>query len=246
MKHILSPHCLAQHVLLLLLSCLWITPSYATFRNWRDKKGNYIQAELVKKFGDKIILRDRNGKTYKLDPTKLSKEDQLYLNPPPPPKEKYSVGLSRSSVPLPDGEENFFTGTTLSTFDCEFSMWVKFLTADANQQGLKGVLLVIGEDEKQNYVIIDKAEGTFHKTAANTAELPPTGCRLTIEKDDEGNMVKGIKYWGFLVLLYSDNDELLRYQYSHRLLYDNKDKLLTLPIGARFTKTLEVVKEGAE
>lgn len=237
-----------RYLTVVFLFSLWITPVLAEFRTWKDKNGNSIHAELVKKFGSKVVLRDKKGKIYKLDPAKLSKEDQLYLNPPPPkppPKKNFNLDMVKRSTQLPLAQQERGDNKTQS-YVWEFSFRAECITFEAQSHGLKGALLVVGEDEKSNYVVIDKVEGPLQPAEGYAGQLEGEVRKLTTVKNKDGKMIKGTKYEGFLILLYSSADELLQYSCSHSFLYDNRDKLLALPIGTRFTKNLEVIKKEAK
>ncbi|MEG0024064.1 MAG: SHD1 domain-containing protein [Akkermansia sp.] len=61
-----------------MLACTCI--SQAEMRDWKDKQGRKIQAELVSCDGTTVSLKLRSGKTVPLPITKLCDEDQSFLN----------------------------------------------------------------------------------------------------------------------------------------------------------------------
>jgi hypothetical protein len=229
---------MTKTVFLFISICFSLTAT-AEFRTWNDRNGNSIEAEFVRVFGGKVVIRDKAGKTYKFDPLKLSDTDQLYLNPPPKKPKEFKIGLSKSSqqtaVERNEGEE-----ITITTFNYLCALSVKSLGEKELPDGLKGFLFVVGTDDVNHYVVLDKVDSSVDvaqdsrsgKITGNTFEIK------SIRHDDKKkNGIKGIRYTGYIVMLFSDDGTVLEKQCSHSFL-DHKEKLLALNMGDHFNKDL--------
>lgn len=210
-------------------------PAQAEFRTWKDKKGNGIDAELVNTFGGKVVLKDKNGKIYKLDPAKLSEADQLYLNPPPP---KYKIYLGKKSNHIPQNN-GFDSAQITQAVKYTFSLQVEFLTDDLMPNGLGGTLFIMGEDERGNYVVIDKNDGPITQMESYIG-LEGQGCELVSTRNKDGKVVKGVKYKGYLIMLLANDGAVLLKQGSNGFLMDNAEKSLSLVVGDHFNKKLDM------
>ena len=210
------------------------------FRIWTDRNGNTLEARLIYKSEKQVELRDRKGKIHKVDPEKLSGEDQLYLNPPPPEQDKYKLQFSKT-MRRGKTDRHLRTGAATTPISCEFSMVVKFLTADAAEKGLKGTLLIIGEDPDGIFTVLDKTEAPVTLTEEGGGQVQGKGCELTETTDEDGSWIGGLRYSGFLIVLYSQDGTVLEKEYSMRFL-DNLEKACSLNVGDRFNKQLEKVE----
>lgn len=186
-------------------------------------------------FGGKLVLEDKNGKVYKLDPEKLSKEDQLYLNPPPP---RYKMDFARTSKRLP-ADQDLDAKEITSSFEYGFKLMVEFLTDDPVPDGLRGVLIVVGEDEQGTMLVIDKADGPIEKLVLGKGQLESKGCQLSITKNKDGKMLRGVKYKGYLMMLLTSDGTVLEKKASSGFLTDNPENALTLLVDDKFNKSLE-------
>lgn len=222
--------------LAVLLLTLCSTSVLAGYRTWRDKKGNSINAELINTFGGKIVLQDKNGKIYKLDPTKLSEADQLYLNPPPP---KYKIVLSKSSKQKSPQNLNHDAEERTTIVEYSFALKVQFLTDDPKPEGLGGVLFVMGRDAQGQKVVIDKAEGTIESLESDSGQLKGKGFESKITRNKEGKHIQGIRYDGYLIMLLASDGTILQKQASDGFLTSDPEKTLMLEIGDRFNQKLE-------
>ena len=125
---------------------------FAEIREWRDKNGNILSAVYVNKIGGKVVLKDERGKIYKLDPSKLSEEDQYYLNNTIPPTFELTFKRSQHKERSPHEYEYYIVG----------SLVIEKKNKEPYTGELKAVFLMIGLDEKRDtYVILDRAEERF-------------------------------------------------------------------------------------
>lgn len=123
---------------------------FAEMREWRDKNGNILSAVYVNKIGGKVVLKDEHGKIYKLDPSKLSEEDQYYLNNAMPPT--FELTFKRTQYK----EESF-----ANVYYVAGSLVIEKKNKEPYTGELKAVLFMIGLDEERDtYVIFDRAEET--------------------------------------------------------------------------------------
>lgn len=234
----INNHLRAGSTFLILIFVCCLSSVKAEFRTWKDKNGNSINAELINTFGGKIVLQDKKGKIFKLDPTKLSGADQLYLNPPPP---RYEIDLMKRSKQMSPQNMNSDAKERITVFEYDFILKVHFLTDDPRPTGLAGVLFIIGEDAQGNMVVIDKADGPIKKIDAQHSQLEGQGCELRTTRDEDGKLIKGMKYKGYLIMLLADDGTTLKQQASHDFLTDNSEKALTLFVGDTFNVKLDTL-----
>ncbi len=215
-----------------LLAC----EAVAEYRTWTDRSGNLIEAELVKKFGTQVVLRDKKGSILKVDVAKLSEEDRLYLDPPTPETKRYKIGFARTSsqTPVSDGKAQLTQ---------RFALVVEFLTYDALDQGLKGAFLAIGADGKGNYVVLDKAEGPLEMVERYKGELCVQEITHRMDGEKPGGIIQGVRYAGHLVVLYAPDGSVLEQQQTHGFL-ENHARALTFEVGDRFNERLEKIDKA--
>jgi hypothetical protein len=220
--------------------------AFAEFRTWTDRAGNSIEAELTGKFGDEIIITDRKGRTHKIDPAKLSEEDQVYLNtPPPPPPVKYRLDFTKKcqrkfvkqKVRLLGVEEK------IPVEIWEFGLRIEREDGKELPDGLIGKVFVFGEDGVDSQkVVIDKAEAAVERISEGKGELKGTEFTLIIPRNEDGELVAGTKYAGYLVVLFSAAGEVLEEKNSHHFLKDN-EKRWELEVGDYFNEQLMKLKK---
>ncbi len=71
---------------IVVFSVLRVGVSCAESRIWTSKKGDAIEAEYVKMFGDKVVLKTNKGKTLKVSVAGLCAADREYLASVVPPR----------------------------------------------------------------------------------------------------------------------------------------------------------------
>jgi hypothetical protein len=210
------------------------------YRTWTARNGKTIEALLIYKSKKELELRDRKGKIHKVDPSKLSDEDQLYLFPPPPPPMKYKLGYRKSSK-LKGVVRDEKAETTCSRYIWDFSLNIEFLTDDAFVDGLVGAVFLYGKDAAGANVVIAKTEaplGADGKISVESFELTETD-------NEEHELMEGVSYSGFYVLLLSADGEVLAEESSRSFVADY-DKAFSLKVGDRFNKKLEVIDAKEE
>ena len=84
----------------LVILIVWViggTAIHAEMRIWTDKKGNSIEAEFVKLFSGKVVLKTAAGKQIKVPQNGLSQKDLEYLKNAVPPKIDIEVNINTDS-----------------------------------------------------------------------------------------------------------------------------------------------------
>ncbi len=135
----------------------------AEFRIWHDRKGNRLEAEYICEVGGKIMLRDPEGKEYRMSLDSLSRGDQAYLQRLLPPKLdiEFDKNQDRRNV------DDYY-----STLDIRCSAVIEKKSRMPYDRELKAIMVVLGyRDHNNQFVVLDRSESTFKLSEKATHEF---------------------------------------------------------------------------
>lgn len=190
-------------------------------RVWEDRKGNVLEAEFKGAVSGKVMLRDRNGKDYKLSISGLSEKDQKYIQTMMPPK--IEIKFSKKQ----DRKNNSYTVEMLGQVTLTKTSRMPYSSQ------LKATLFMIGEDSYDDeYIMMDKTEYEFNFKTEKTHSF--SGKKFKMQHYRYSGSDDGVEYKGYLVVVYDKLGNALVVKSSSEVLASNIDYLAPLKEGARF------------
>ena len=212
----------------------------AELRRWTHASGQSIEAEYVSlTLSDEVVLRNSDGNEVKVPVKELSDEDRDYLllqNPP-----ELTIEFSDSSrVDTLESSIRFQSNPSVTEEIIQFSLRIK----QANRKDYPFELTVeyfaIGYQylDQDKYVLITKGKDDFVLNEENnrSVELSSKEIHLPLEFTLETNHY-GRKYCAYIVLITDQRGELIAYRSSKNWLFDHREALSELPVGAFFDDT---------
>ncbi len=124
-----------NRVIVYLLGVFAAVSAFAEFRIWETSDGQVMEREFITMSAGDILLRDQQGKEYRMKPEQLCEADQKYLDKVLPPK----LVLDVSKV-----TDNSAGSSQIEYVVCEATL--KQTDTRPYSGELTAVLLVIGED----------------------------------------------------------------------------------------------------
>lgn len=214
---------------IVLVAALIACRGHAEFRIWTDAKGNTLEAEYVCENAGRIVLRDHDGKDYRLALESLSQKDQEYLYSKIPPT--LSIEFSKTQ----DRRKQEY----YSDVDMQCSVQIKQTSRLPYEGDLKAELFVIGDSSRnKEYVMLDRTEKTFNFKDSREVSFKGAMFRMR-QYDSSYHLDDGIEYQGFLIVVYDSVGNVVDLKSSRVEFSDNLDKLTEFKVGNRFSKDME-------
>lgn len=197
----------------------------AEMRIWTDKKGNALEAELVKTFSDKVVLRTPRGKQLQVPTSGLCDEDQEYLKTAVPPKIKMEVSIVRDTSTL-ESQSDFVKKHEKIGGHITLTK----LNSDPSNKKFTAVLYLFareikGKGKGKVLLVLDKAEHEFSfekqkkiKFSVNPSTTDYT--RYSSSSRDEGHI-----YAGYLLCVEDVTGTLLFTKASDSVYVKNASKI---------------------
>lgn len=162
------------------------------YRIWTCQDGSVVEAELVKRAGDLILIQPRKGELLRIPYDKLAPEDRRYVDLHIPPLLRINVN------PNIDHGKKGKSGAQQSRFiTIHCSVTIQKVGPAPYPAPLNAFLFVIGKDDRKGrYVVLDLASSTFSvdSDAANNGHVFSAN-RLTLQNSDR------LSYAGYLVIV---------------------------------------------
>ncbi len=188
----------------------------AETRMWTDKNGNTIEAEFVKIFSGKVVLKLPNGKQVKVPQSGLSQKDQDYLKSAIPPKIDIEVNIDRDKkTPVS------WDGYVRKSEKIQGKVTITKKNREPCNKSFTAYLYIFSKDLQDDEIeVLDKAKHEF--TFKNQKKIEFSGGTSKIEYTDSyyGNDY-GDEYEGYLVFIEDASGKII-YTKGSRKLYENK------------------------
>jgi len=211
-------------------------PKVGGMRAWTLKSGKRVEGEFMMRMGDKALVKTPRGKQEKLLIRDLSQEDRDYLELANPPPLKLSLQKEASRFRFPDvisGAENpVLTYLTLG-------VKIDQLSNTPYTRTLKVELFSIAaEIDGNNYVLLDRQEGTFSLSKENGKSFIFTGKRAEMRnyRDWDGNR-RGRKFKGYMAVVTDERGVIIAKSMSSDWFFDILEPLRAFPLAKHFDKT---------
>lgn len=206
-------------------------------RTWTLPGGQKYTAELVLVMGDKVVLKNSEGKQTKVPLARLSAQDRLFIEQANPPR--LELSFRRKS-----NQKYFsprFTTTLLPKIQINtFGVRIKQLSAGSYQHRLHVECFAIGKERDGNkYILLDRQESSFILSEANQRSYESWGKAVELDQYEIFyiDRPRGKKYDGHLIVVTDSRGKQIAVQASHDWLLEHYEALNKVPVGAYMDKT---------
>jgi len=214
---------------------------YQEPRTWTAMDGRTLEAEFVATIGGKAVLKNGEGKRFKIPLEQLSPEDRLHLDLADPPE--FLINFSKVSDFVPPPEPSPYQGTAqrpLKRTDYIFGAELKQRSPGTYPHQLHVEFFAFGEEiDGNNYVLLDRQQSAFTPSKENKgchSSYSPKSIRLTASAMRAASPIRGTKYGGFLIIITDERGKIIQHKTSHKWLFENLENLKNLPVGKHFDK----------
>ena len=215
----------------------WTLLVHAEMRIWTSVKGDTIEAELVDKTGDTVILKTTEGKQLRIPVSGLSEADHEYLLSAVPPKLKVTVKVDVDREKEGDG---YYYEETEETH--KVSVTIQKTSRDKSNRKFKARLYVIARSKKesnekkliayktQDFSFIDRDEVYFDETSH-------------LSSSQSFYTTRGYRYEGYLVCIEDEAGKVVAVDTNHSLYEKNLRNLKRASKDDLLSKTLSVINK---
>ena len=208
---------------------------HAEMRTWTSVKGDTIEAELVRKTGNQVVLKTQKGKQLKIPLSGLSKADHEYLMAAIPPKMEISVKVDVDRDKQGDG---YYYEETEEAYTISVS--IRKTSRDKSNRKFKARLYIIAESKKKtgkmligyrtlDFSFIDRNEANF----TGFAHVSSTQSYYT---------KTGYRYEGYLVCVEDEAGKVVAVETNQGSYEKNLSNLKRANEGDRLSKNLAVTE----
>ncbi|MEN8256139.1 MAG: SHD1 domain-containing protein, partial [Verrucomicrobiota bacterium] len=214
--------------------------SESGIRQWTLDSGKVVEAEFVMEFGDKVVLKTTRGRQVKILVSEFSAEDLDYLELASPPSLKITflkeTGMFDFKI-LP------FASAKQTPIMRELTAGLKIekINMKPYTKKLKVELFSIAQEiDGDNYVLLDRKEGTFIPSEENDGCYELWGKKAYM-KDYHDTYApplrrRGLKYKGHMILVIDERGKIIAQDISNDWMLDIIDFLREFPVGRHFSK----------
>ena len=210
-------------------------PADAETRTWTLANGRTLEAEFISLVGRRIALKNKKGKTVKVQKKNLSAKDLEYIQLENPPQ--LDISFSKQSTQrsyLPD------LGNKLppASFYYNFSAKIKQASPGDYDQILHAELFTIGAEIGGNqYILLDRTEGDFRLSEENGKFFRLEGDTVEISEYEIKEQFRGQKYASYLVVVTDARGKIIVHKTPKKWLFENLENLKQLATGNYFDKS---------
>lgn len=222
-------------------SVLFAWPVQAEFRQWTDTKGKTIQAEFVSLDLDTVVLRRKDGSTFKIPLDALSGKDRKYvqLKVPPNVNIRVAANVERKIAGYTGNYENSYR-IQYQVINPEVT--VRKTSATPYEAPLFLSLVIIGRvQETGRYVVLDNESSSFTFTPENRNKYTFQGVSMDLQQI-KGSLRMGVEYNGYVAVVRDSKGEILQTKASRSLLAEHAGTLMKARSGTFLNKKMKPVK----
>ena len=205
-------------------------PQPPALRTWTLADGRNVEAELVMRMGDKLVLKNTRGKTLKIPVGHFSAADLDYveLQNPPPLKLTFQKDIDHihfKALPIasiPPAVEEMTCGVKIEKTN-----------RTPYTKELKAELFTFGtEIDGKNYILLDRQERrfSFGGDAGNVFEFMGRTVSLRDYYDGNGDR-RGERLAGRLILITDARGKVIASKVSNPWMLENLETIRTFPVG---------------
>ena len=212
-------------------------------RTWNFKTGESLDAEYVKDYLGKVVLKDGDGKewTLKEENFVLSEADKEYLELQHPPELKLEF---RKSIVRKNYTMIRFAEDRPEEQRAEFGALIKQTSYLDYRYELNVEFFAIGSEiEGNRFLLLDRLSTPFQLTKENGRKFEFYSDRVVRLTDMWGNSEnysrRGEQYYGFLIVVTDRRGKVIAADASNDWLLDHLDTLRKREIGNYMDKTCQ-------
>lgn len=234
---------------LIILSMLFALESaVAEMRIWTDEKGKTIEAEFVRTTGDKVVLKQQDGKEIQVSLDTLSEKDRRFAILQAPPRIDISVStdVDRSNK---SGPSNYGPGLQMQKETIDVEVKISKSSSNPYEAPLMAELYLIGQFEKTDYyIVLERSKSRFSFAEENEHMFDSRDVSL---KQLEAGEQLGIEYRGYLTIVRDKTGNILEIKTNKLDFQKNADAILGSERGSVFDENFnpadrkETMKEEA-
>jgi len=230
-----------QTVLFILFSVvLCLNSVHAEMRTWTSTSGKTFEGEFVVIMGDKVVIKTPKGKQIKVPLSKFSQQDRLFMELENPPEFEIEGGGKSSQHIWPQKKKTYGAGALPGALDYTFYAKIKQISSGVYNQELHVELIAVGtEIDGNNYIFLDRAEGTFipseykNKTFRLETQRKVRLYNYVFYEDGK----RGQKYNGYIITITDVRGEIIAFKSSYKWARQSLESIRTLHSGVHFDKT---------
>ena len=235
-----------KRIWVLFFVLVFATSALAEYRIWTNTSGYSLEARYVRMEDGKVVLKKRDGKELKIDPSSLCSEDQEYLK-----SKDSSITIEDTSAstsvldqekpPRLDVNVAMKTNTGEHGYDwverdVSCVIKIKKVSVQTYSRKLKAELYVIGKAKSHGwYVMLDKKTFHFDFTSTDSIELPGAVASTRYYQTYSG----GIEFEGYVAVIKDDQGNQLEIKASSNKFRDSLDRFSKFSRDDVFTKSFE-------
>ncbi len=202
----------------LVILIVWViggTAVHAEMRMWTDKKGNSIEAEFVKLFSGKVVLKTADGKQIKVPQNGLSNKDLEYLKNVVPPKLDIEVDINTDSKNIKN--KHFVSSINMKQEKIRGKVTITKKNRDPSCRTFVAYLYVFTKHQQSEKIkVIDKKKHDFSFKTQNMVKFE--GSTISTHYYNNGYYWSdfssnydnyGEEYEGYLVFIEDDKGHII-------------------------------------
>lgn len=221
---------------LLLVLLYFAAEAGAGGRTWTLENGQTFDAEFVQVMGGKAVLKAPSGRLVKIELADLSAEDRTFMELARPPR--FDLSFRRKS------EQKHFSPRFGSTLLPEiqintFGARIRQTGAGRYNHELHIEFFAIGRERAgDRFILLDRQSSAFTPGLGNHRSHEFWGREVELDKYEIFYIDKprGKKYAGHLIIVTDERGEVIASQATSAWLFDHRDALKKLPVGAYMDK----------
>lgn len=214
--------------------------SQAEMRVWTHESGQQFEAEYIAIQAGKVLTRDANGKDIRMPLGSLSEADRRFVeleNPPTITVDFIESFDQRDPRPSPIWVNN----SPVHVFHYSFGARVKQKSAGMYNHELSLEIFAIGQQEldRDKYRLLSRISSepfVLSKENGREFELRDDGIVKLMRYKLAGEYPRGERFAENLILVKDERGEIIGYNSTRNWLFENRDKLENLPVGAWFNE----------
>lgn len=229
-------------MIILLLGMSWALSLHAETRIWTSTKGDSIEAEYVKMFAGKVILKTAEGKQLKVPVSGLCSADKAWLANAIPPKIKITVDTDKDRDTLDSYSSEYGTYNyekKAETTKC--TAVLKQTNKEPSNREFIARMYVIGKQTNRDLrEVISYAEHEFSFKSSKTTQFKTAPVTVEYTKSNYAQN-RGARYEGFLVLVEDKEGNIVAVESSQTSYEKNAHKFKAAKKGTEFDNDFDIM-----
>ena len=216
--------------------------SHGEMRIWTSIKGDTVEAEFVKFFGGKVVLRKPDGKELKVSANGLCAADRKYLNESIPPTIEIDVDIDNDRKEVGSYSSDYSSyGWAKKTEKVKCEVTVTKKSRDENSTPLIARLYVFSKNLETDELRVEiKQEQEFSFEHQKNMTFASNPVLLKYEKSSTYGD-RGETYEGYLVFVENETGQLIDVHGSRKKFEENFSKITPAVQGTRFDDDLDML-----